>query len=149
MAAGLALLAGVLSLIATGDRSDVPVVRGEAWPATYAAEAGVLSALKWTSRAVLQEARRSTMERTPPSGTTRTQSWEPVTAQVTDPASSSIRPAEAGFHLSSASDGVPAALGAWLGHAESWIRRYPWPTVTLGIAAGFLLARWRRYAHAR
>lgn len=84
------------------------------------------------------------MERTPPSGTTFRQSWEPVTASVADSPASTPAP-EAGLHSTPASDGFQAwSPEAWLHQVESWIRRYPWPTVMLGVGAGFLLTRWRR-----
>lgn len=83
------------------------------------------------------------MERTPPSGTTVTPSWEPVTAPAGESAASPTWTSDAGFHP--ASDGRQAwSIGDRLHQVESWIRRYPWPTVTLGVIAGLLLARWRR-----
>ncbi len=33
------------------------------------------------------------------------------------------------------------SLSRLVGEAEALIRRYPWPTILLGMAAGFLLAR--------
>jgi hypothetical protein len=70
----------------------------------------------------------------PPS--TSTVAWEAVTAPVTERASVS----SVGLTLASQEE-QGLSVGRLLNDAEAMIRRYPWPTVLLGMAAGFLLAR--------
>ena len=125
-AAGLLLLAGILSLVAAGDHRD-PAGRIDGVGRAY-------------YDVLVEETRRATMETQEPSGTALDQPWERVTASVTERASATS--SDVGLHLAPSDAGNRSlTFGRLLDQAESLIRRYPWPTVFLGLAAGFLLAR--------
>lgn len=63
--------------------------------------------------------------------------WDQATAPAGDRASVS---SSVGLQLAS-SDGHQFSVTRLVSEAESLIRRYPWPTLMLGMGAGFLLAR--------
>ncbi|ALA59207.1 hypothetical protein [Nitrospira moscoviensis] len=73
------------------------------------------------------------------SGATRDRPWDPVTAPVAAPAASGS--SDAGSLRPSADGRGEWSLGRFVHDIEALIQRYPWPTIFLGMGAGFLLAR--------
>jgi hypothetical protein len=149
MVAAFALSAAVVSLVLSGERLE----RVAGWPAAYAVERGGLS---WLRDERGRETRSAMMERTETQGAARNPPWDPVTAPVTERISATPGPSEGGIDIQSGSldksqDGSrgSSVFGEWLSQIESLIQRYPWPTVALGIGAGFLLSRRMRRGEVR
>ena len=137
-AAVLLLLAGLLSLVLTGERVE------RTQPNAYQP-----NAYQWTVQrpavppggAAMAETRRLTMEIQDSSGMAHDRPWEAEGAPVTaGPAASSAT--RVGLQLAPSDGGrEPWSAGRVIHEVESLIQRYPWPTIFIGMGAGFLLAR--------
>jgi hypothetical protein len=135
-AAVLLLLAGLVSLVLTGE----PAERTQ--PNAYQP-----NAYQWTVQRPAAppggaaEMRRLTMEIQDSPGMAHDRPWESAAAPVTDsPAASSAAPV--GLQLVPSDGGRESWSASRVIHeVESLIQRYPWPTIFIGMGAGFLLAR--------